>query len=90
MMNRLTYQIKKDKEIASNDFLSYEKIRWPCYKDMVMRRKNQAFLPTKPSEIKKMLGLTRAAPVKQPRGETTVTRGDSSTKIRRLDSASSA
>ena len=45
ILSRLTYQIKKDKEIAVNDFLSYEKIRWPCYKDMVLRRKNQTYLP---------------------------------------------
>ena len=57
MLNRLTYQIKKDKDAAVNDFLSYEKIRWPCYKDMVLRRKNQTYLPQNPSQIKKMLGL---------------------------------
>ena len=37
MASRLNYQIKKDKELASNDFLNYEKTRWPCYKDMVLR-----------------------------------------------------
>ena len=35
--NRLTYQLKKDKDMAANDFLSYDKIRWPCFKDMVLR-----------------------------------------------------
>ena len=30
-------KIKKDKDMAANDFLSYDKIRWPCFKDMVLR-----------------------------------------------------
>ena len=91
-MTRLNYQIKKDREMASNDFLNYEKIRWPCYKDMVLKRKHQTFLPQNPIQIKKMLGLVRApvpsiAPVRRG-GEQP--RNDSSAKPqRRLDSASS-
>ena len=59
---RLQQQIKREKEQASNDFLSYEKIRWPHYKDVIFRRKNQAYLPQNPNQIKRMHGLVRAAP----------------------------
>jgi len=37
---RLQQHIKREKETASTDFLSYEKIRWPHYKDVIFRRKN--------------------------------------------------
>jgi hypothetical protein len=34
--------MRKDREPQplNNDYLVYEKIRWPCYKEMVYRRKN--------------------------------------------------
>ena len=59
---RLQHQIKREKDQASNDYLSYEKIRWPHYKEVIYRRKNQTHLPTNPSQIKRMLGLVRAGP----------------------------
>ena len=37
---RLQHQIKREKEQASNDYLSYEKLRWPHYKEVIYRRKN--------------------------------------------------
>ena len=42
---RLQHQIKREKEQASNDFLSYEKLRWTHYKDIIYRRKQQVLLP---------------------------------------------
>lgn len=46
---RLQHTIKREKEQASNDFLSYEKIRWPHYKEVIYRRKNQTVLPSHPN-----------------------------------------
>lgn len=76
---RLQQQIKREKEQASNDFLSYEKIRWPHYKDVIFRRKNQTYLPQNPSQIKKMQGLVRAE--KPP----ATNRGNSSARSRTID-----
>lgn len=59
---RLQHQIKREKEQASNDYLSYEKLRWPHYKEVIYRRKNQSYLPTNPAQIKRMMGLVRAGP----------------------------
>ena len=59
---RLQHQIKREKEQASNDYLSFEKIRWPHYKEVIYRRKNQTYLPSNPGQIKRMQGLTRAGP----------------------------
>ena len=59
---RLQHQIKREKEQASNDYLSFEKIRWPHYKEVIYRRKNQTYLPSNPGQIKRMMGLTRAGP----------------------------
>lgn len=59
---RLQHQIKREKEQASNDYLSYEKLRWPHYKEVIYRRKNQSYLPTNPGQIKRMMGLVRAGP----------------------------
>ena len=38
--NRLVHLLKREKEQAQQEFLSYEKIRWPAYKELVYRRKN--------------------------------------------------
>ena len=80
----------KEIEAEGNDFLSYEKIRWPCYKDMVLTRKYQMYLPQNPRGIKKMLGLVRAPYIPLRNAEGAHQRNDSSAKNRRVDSASSS
>ena len=77
---RLQQQIRREKEQASNDYLVYEKIRWPCYKDMVYRRKNMHHLPTNANQVKRMLGLTKAGP-----NPPTTNRGNSSARSRTIE-----
>lgn len=81
--NRLVHLLKREKEQAQQEFLSYEKIRWPAYKELVYRRKNQTYLPSNPSQIKKMLGLTKAS--NQASGKEADKRGTSSSRSRAFD-----
>ena len=37
--------------------MSYDRIRWPCYKDVIYRKKHQTFLPNDQFGVKGMLGL---------------------------------
>ena len=63
IVSKLQFQIKREKETAQNEQIIYDKVRWPCYKEMIFRRKYQTQLPLNSTQVKRMLGLKQA-----PRG----------------------
>lgn len=47
----------KKKNDASKMAVDYDKVRYPGYKDLIYRRRNQEYLPSQVSKVTRMLGL---------------------------------
>ena len=50
-----TVSVTKQKNKEPKD-LQYDKIRYPGYKELVYRKKNQELLPNEPTKVQKMIG----------------------------------
>ena len=48
---------RRDKNDKSQQNLDYDKVRWPGYKELIYRKKNQEHLPNDPTKVSRMLGL---------------------------------
>ena len=58
---RMAYDmVKERREFESSDQLSYDKIRWPMYKDLIFKRRNNFTLPTQARNVAKLIGLKHA------------------------------
>ena len=59
-LNRMAYDLVRERrELEENAFL-YDKIKWPAYKDTVFRRRQIANLPGYNRQVNKLVGLKHA------------------------------
>jgi len=61
--------------------LSYEKIRWPMFRDIVMRRRDLPMIPLLARQVQRLVALKDAAPKQKNEGsETRNSRSNSKSK----------
>ena len=53
----MVYDLVKERREMENDAISYDKIKWPIYKDLVFTRKNLITLPLFIWNVPKLVGL---------------------------------
>ena len=52
------YEFYKEKAaFETNEQLVYDKVRWPMYREVIMKRKNLVVLPSTAKNVSKLIGM---------------------------------
>lgn len=53
----LVYDFQKEKLQFDQEALMYDKVRWPTFRDLIVKRKNQTNLPSYAKQVPKLITL---------------------------------
>ena len=69
--NRLAYDFQRERNNFEMEPLSYEKIRWPIFRDIVMWRRDLPMIPLLSRQVQRLVALKDAAPKQKLEGQET-------------------
>jgi len=56
------YDFQRERSNFEMEPLSYEKIRWPIFRDIVMKRRDMPMIPLLARHVQRLVGLKDAPP----------------------------